>query len=54
MHPKPSPDTFSPMQEIQLHFACAAAHGRLAGYHFRLIFTHLARIPSAAWRLVRP
>jgi len=42
------------MQEIQLHFACAAAHGRLAGYHLGLIKNHLARIPSALWRMIRP
>ena len=54
MHPTPSPDTFSPMKEIELHLACAAAHGRLARYQLGLVFAHLARIPSALWRLIRP
>jgi hypothetical protein len=42
------------MKEIELHLACAAAHGRLARYQLGLVFAHLARIPSAAWRLIRP
>lgn len=54
MQPDASPDILTPMKETRLHFACAAAHWRLARYHLGLVFAHLARIPSALWRMIRP